>query len=234
MNLIFSGCSNTGLARAANEDAILMRSSGRGGLFLVADGVGGRDHGEVVSGMLRDEYDRWWEGTFLPAGARMRFQNAVSALKDVLFHVNREVIGRFGESAAASTLALLFLLEGNCVSLSAGDSRIYLARRMSFRQITTDDVCASEGGGVQGKLAGAVGIRAVPEFTLRTDEIRQGDRFFLCSDGVYRFADMGGLGRRILFGRPEPDVLAATLSREIEGNGAGDNYSLIYLRVHTL
>lgn len=237
MNLTFSGCSQTGLVRPANEDAILMRVSDRGGLFLVADGVGGRAHGEIVSGMLHDAYDQWWRTQFLPAGARAAFCDAVSELKDVLLRVNRTVVERFGESAAGSTLVLLFLLGHNCLCLSAGDSRVYLARGMSFRQITSDDVCGELPGrpaSTRGRLAGAVGIRAVPEFALRTDELRRGDRFFLCSDGVYRYANMRELGRRILFGRPKPEALAAGLSREIEGNGAGDNYSFVYLRVHAL
>lgn len=239
MKLIFSCRSHTGLVRPANEDAVLTRASDRGGLFLVADGIGGKEHGEVVSGMLRDRYGQWWEERFLPSGARMGFRGAVSELRDVLLGVNREAVSRFGESTAGSTLALLFLLGDNCMYLSAGDSRIYRARRMSFRQITVDDVRRGPQEGAPqrpagGALAGAVGIRASLEFTLATDEVQRGDRFFLCSDGVYRYADMRELGRRILFGRPKPEALAAGLSQEIEDNGAGDNYSIIYLRVSAL
>ena len=66
-----------GLVRDANEDSYLTRVSERGGLFLVADGIGGMAHGEVVSGMLRDSYDRWWQDRFLPAERTMAFQTAI-------------------------------------------------------------------------------------------------------------------------------------------------------------
>ena len=66
---------------------------------------------------------------------------------------------------------------------------------------------------------------------MRTDTLQKGDRFFLCSDGVYRYLDANRLSRRLLLGWPQPEQLIQDFSREIEQNGAGDNYSLIYVRV---
>ena len=238
MKLAFSGCCETGQVRSANEDAALMRASEAGGLFLVADGVGGRAHGEVVSGLLRDHYSRWWEERFLPRSQSMEFPAALNELKGVLFRVNREVIDRFGEMAAGSTLVLLFLFRGTCMCLSAGDSRIYLSRRLTVQQITMDDTCAnlrgqsgSPGTPAGGKLVGAVGIRATPEFWLSTDVLHSGSGFLLCSDGVYRFVEPRRLCQVMRFPGIGPERLVEKLSREVERSGAKDNYSMIYVQV---
>ncbi len=239
MNFAIGSCSQTGLVRSTNEDSMLIRTTDQGALFLVADGIGGREHGEIVSGMLRDGYARWWEQRFLPASAGMTFPSAMGEIKDVLFRLNREVVEHYGEAAAGSTLALLLLFRGNCLYLSAGDSRIYLARRFSFRQITVDDVVGNgndrlPASSARGKLLGALGISAAPAFNIRTDQLLNHDRFFLCSDGAYRYLSPQVLSRRMLHKRMDPDRLIAEFSQEIEHNGARDNYTMIYVRVESL
>lgn len=238
MKYTIGSCSRIGLVRNENEDAMLIRTDDQGALFLVADGIGGREHGKIVSGMLRDGYAWWWEQKFLPNNGRMTFPGAIEEIKKVFFQLNREVIGRYGELAAGSTLALLFLFCGNCLYLSAGDSRIYLGRRFSFRQITADDVAVNgnkedrlSANFVQGKLLGALGISDVPAFSIQTGALVNHDRFFLCSDGVYRYLSPKILSRRILYGCLDPKKLIADFSQEIELNGARDNYTMIYVRV---
>ena len=238
MKLVYAGCSRKGLVRGTNEDAYLMRATDQAGLFLVADGIGGREHGEIVSGMLRDEYDRWWSGRPPDMDGAAGFQSAIGGLKQILFEVNRRVIMRFGERSAGSTLVLLYIFRGQCMLLSAGDSRIYRARGPSFQQMTTDDVYENFlDGAVEfeaasvGKLMGAVGIRSTPEFSVRTIPLRKGDRFFLCSDGVYRYIPARKLQSRVMFNPYEPRRIIEGISRIVEANGAGDNYSMIYVKV---
>lgn len=237
MKLLCAGASHTGKVRSNNEDAILIQTSPQGGLFLVADGIGSREHGGEVSALLRDRYDRWWRDVFLET-PDMSFLDAIEELKKVLLRVNREIVDLYGPHQAGSTLVLLFLKEKYCLYLSAGDSRLYLARGFSFQQITRDDTVgnsATASGQVErsdgGKLLGAVGIRKQPEFSVRTDVLRKGDRFLLCSDGVYRYLPPGRLRRKLLLGWSDPERLVEDFSREIERNGSGDNYSLIYVRV---
>lgn len=229
MRLTFFGCSETGLVRGANEDAVLMRSSDAGGLFLVADGIGGRAHGEAASALLRDRYAQWWQEQFLPEWSGMDLTTALNSLKSTLFQVNRQVVDRFGELTAGSTLALLFLFRGTCVYLSVGDSRIYHARGLSFQQVTSDDTCKDRDGAE--KLVSAVGIHATPEFRVRTGALRGGSRFLLCSDGVYRFVDPIALRRTMLLPGGSPRRAVESLSAEVERNGAKDNYSMICVQV---
>lgn len=231
MRLTFFGCCETGLVRSTNEDAVLMRSSNAGGLFLVADGIGGRAHGEVVSALLRNCYAQWWQEQFLPKWSGMDLTAALSSLKSTLFQVNRQVVGRFGELTAGSTLALLFLFRGACVYLSVGDSRIYHARGLSFQQVTLDDTCKDRDGAE--KLVSAVGIHSTPEFRVSTSVLRGGSKFLLCSDGVYRFVNPIVLRRTMLLLGNSPQRAVESLSTEVERNGARDNYSMIYVHVRS-
>ena len=236
MRLDYWGCSETGSVRSHNEDSILMCHSDGDGLFLVADGIGGREHGEVASGQIHDGYQRWWQEQFLPRRGTMDFQTAMEGVRNTLLQVNRDLVSQFGEMNAGSTLVLLFLYGGNCAYLSAGDSRIYRIRNLSLRQISTDDVYQAQANDKNawqnGRLMGAVGIRMKAQFMIRTDIVRNGDKFFLCSDGVYRYAKESVLRRELIvrgsFGAPKDSV--ARIEKDVLKHGAGDNYSMIYLK----
>lgn len=242
MNLSYAGCSEAGLVRKRNEDAYLMRVSDAAGLFLVADGVGSREYGETASHLLRDGYARWWDSWLSADNREYGFPKMTEELRKVLFDINLKIIQQFGITTAGSTLALLFLYQGQCLYLSSGDSRIYHSRGVfSFRQVTVDDVYENyldktetfEKSSV-GKLVGAVGISEQPMYSVRTDRIRRGDCFFLCSDGVYRLVPASALRSRVVLGAQNPPRLVASLSRVVEQKGALDNYSMICVRVQTI
>lgn len=240
MNPLYYGCSETGSVRKNNEDAILMRAAGNAALFFVADGIGGKAHGEVVSGMLRDAYSRWWDETFPTSDGDIDFQKGIEAIKEQLLQINREVVLRFGEWNAGSTIALLFLCGRNCAYLSSGDSRIYRARGLRLQQITRDDTfdnlpkerAIQYGKSSSGKLAGAVGISGRLDFSVRTDTVQFGDSYFLCTDGVYRFVPNQKLRNRLLFGGRflTPKRVTELLCEDVERNGSGDNYSMIFVK----
>ena len=240
MRLSYAGCCQRGFVRSANEDASLMRAAGPAALFLVADGIGGREHGAQASGLLRDGCSRWWQER-QPSLEGMSLMDAAGELREVLLEQNREIIRRYGARRTGSTLALLFLLRDRYVYLSAGDSRIYRVRGWTLRQLTVDDVCGNFTGApgmpeepdaaARGKLMGAVGLEPVPPFTVGTGELHRGDRFFLCSDGVHGCIAPRRLGRSIRLGGGNPSRLVAGLAREVERNGARDNYSMICVLV---
>lgn len=241
MTLAYYGCSETGSVRENNEDALLLLEGNGAALFLVADGVGGRAHGEVASGMLRDGYDRWWQDTFLPARDTWDFRQAVEQLRNALEEINRQVVDRFGHRNVGSTVVLLFFFQGYCAYLSAGDSRIYRVRGMKVQQMTLDDTVANLpedarlalAGAADGKLVGAVGISGHLEFSLRTDRLENGDCFFLCSDGVYRCVPAQKLHDRLRWGGllSAPRRVVERLCQEVERGGSSDNYTMIFVKV---
>ena len=234
MKFKYASLSETGPVRDHNEDAVLVNVCDEAGLFLVADGMGGRADGEVVSGKIRDDYNRWWKRTFLPACGRMSFQDALTQLQNVLQQLNREIVQRYGEKTAGSTLVLLFIYKGSFAYLWVGDSRIYRFHGLSMRQITQDNVFHTTEAGkerLNGKLTGAVGLRLSLELYLRTDALRNDDGFFLCSDGVYRFVQPSFLKRKLLWsGMSSPGQVVASIQREALKNKTRDNYSMIFVK----
>lgn len=240
MTLTYAGCSQRGQVRPCNEDAYLMRVSPRAALFLVADGIGGRAHGALVSGMLRDGYDRWFRD-WVRRGSPLGLPAAIAGVKEVLLGQNEAVIRRFGPQTAGSTLALLLLLPEGYLYLSSGDSRIYRGRALSVAQLTVDDTYENWVGpagprdpSARERLVRAVGIHPEPQFTMATGVLRRGDWFFLCSDGVYRSISPRALNARLRLGSSHPQRLISGLSRAVERSGARDNYSMILARVRVL
>ena len=233
MKFKYAGCSETGSVRDHNEDALLMRTCENAGLFLVADGIGGRADGEIVSAKLRDDYDRWWKRDFLPVRDSLSFHDALEQIKNTLLRINREVVERYGEKRAGSTLVLLFVLGGNCACLWTGDSRIYRFRGLTLGQMSRDDAYRAKGAAdakLNGKLISAVGLRTSLEYNTRTDTLKNDDGFFLCSDGVYRFAK---LKRRLLMDTAfsAPESVVAGIRKEVLRNGAGDNFTMALVKI---
>lgn len=237
MRVVFHGCSHIGAVREENEDAILMCTADNAALFLIADGVGGKMYGGEVSRMLREGYRRWWDECLLPALDQnsFRFSDALASAKEVLANINHAAVEQFGMWTAGSTVALFLRLGEYCAVLSCGDSRVYRVRGMRICQITVDDVIecpAVPNCAVQEKLTRAIGVSDRLEYHLKTDVLRSGDRFFLCSDGVHHYISNIHLQKLLLNGRfLMPERIVARICRAVEQNGAGDNYSMILVKL---
>ena len=237
MNIGYEGRSGQGAVRKRNEDAYLMRVCKKAALFLVADGMGGKKHGQEASRRIESGYSHWWEDRFLPLQEETTFSQALDSLEAELLRVNAEIVAEFGRQSAGSTLVLLFLYHGKFAYLSAGDSRIYRSGLFSFRQITRDDTVenlqnrpAGENGE---KLVGAVGLREHLDYTEGTGDLRKFDSFLLCSDGIYRYVEPKVLRRLVLLGGKvmKPERLIRKIEAAVQKNGAGDNYSMIYVKL---
>ena len=86
----------------------------------------------------------------------------------------------------------------------------------------------------RGKLIRAVGISNRLEYSLRTGCVRVGDCFFLCANGVYHYVTEKQLHDRLWLGRllSTSGGLVECLRGDVERNGSGDNYSLIFVKAH--
>lgn len=237
MRLAYSGCSMKGAVRQRNEDAILMRSRGETGLFLVSDGIGGSAYGTEVSEIIAAGYDRWWTDS----SDGLDFFMAVEGIKKTLFRLNSEIYEKYRRYRSGATIVLLYIQGNGCLLLSSGDSRIYRARGFGCKQITRDDIFenlldkpSALGNENNGKLVAAVGIRDTVDYSAKTEPVKKGDRFFLCSDGVYKFHSTGSLYRQLVItgGVFTTNNVVGRISKEVEERGAGDNYSMIFIKAN--
>src|SRR5581483_256193 len=132
-----SSATSTGNVRSHNEDALLDRPDV--GLWVVADGMGGHNAGDVASNMIVQS---------LSGLTRRASPSAqLDEVEDRLREVNRELYQASLDSQAGmsgSTIVALLALERYCLSIWAGDSRVYRSRDGSVEQVTRDHSEAQE------------------------------------------------------------------------------------------
>lgn len=198
------------------------------GWFAVSDGLGAYAGGEVASAVAVEACARALAAP--PAGAltpRARLNAAVQEAARALHQRGRRerLLSRM-----AATLTVLELSPGQWRAAHVGDSRCYLLREGTLRQLTTDHSLAFEQ-----YLAGAIPKDAladhpnqrlltrtlsatrpfvVPE--LLEGEARPGDLFLLCSDGLLAGLDDEGLAR-LLAGGDDPQATCARLVEAASG-----------------
>ncbi len=183
---------DVGAVRKHNEDNMLSRPDL--GLWVVADGAGGHDSGEVASGMIVAELDR------LPK--HLSGAEVLSEVRLIMSQVHQtlrqEAAARGPDTVIASTFVSLILRDTHFACLWAGDSRAYLLRHGHLSQISRDHSLVQElvdSGNLAPEDAenhphANIITRAVgaDSETLELDkvigQIEPGDRFLLCSDGL--------------------------------------------------
>jgi serine/threonine-protein phosphatase Stp1 len=228
---------DVGAVRKHNEDNMLSRPDL--GLWVVADGAGGHEAGEVASGMIVDALGRLparLSASALLAEVRLTVSRVHEALRE-------EAARRGGRSPIASTFVGLILRDGHFACLWAGDSRAYLLRGGVLQQISRDHSLVQElvdSGNLAPEEAEShphanVITRAVGSDadTLDLDKVigqaEPGDRFLLCSDGLSKTLSTAEIASLLAApeGVPPPEMLiAAALAY-----GVNDNVTAVVVEV---
>ena len=187
----FGHGTHTGLRRTRNEDTYYADASL--GLFLVADGMGGHQHGEVASAIARDAVvAAVRDGRSLVEAVQLAGQSFLGRVQ-----------GRSDVLPMGTTVAALHLSDGAYQVAWVGDSRIYLWQK-SLRQISHDHSLVQalvESGRLdpsrarqhpqRNVLTQALGVTAVEQLHIgmARGKIQQGMAFVLCSDGLTEGVD---------------------------------------------
>jgi len=222
---------HTGHVRKINEDAILARPEL--GLWVVSDGMGGHAAGDVASRTVIAALDA------LPAD--LAPEQIPRAARDALHHAHSRIRAegdRLGQGTIGATVVLLVIAEGHFMCLWAGDSRLYRVRDGEIEMISADhsvvgelveqgylDWDEAEHHPQANQITRAVGVGETLEIDKRRGEVRPGDRFLLCSDGLTRYLPAETL-RQQVDGVP-PGRAGARLMQTVLDGGGADNVSLI-------
>jgi serine/threonine protein phosphatase PrpC len=233
--------------RQNNEDSFLAEPSH--GLFVVADGMGGYEGGEVASRLavdtLADFYAREAEDgeRTWPFGldkARTLDENRLGCAVRL---AHAEVRARRQDRLAmmGTTVVALQLAGRRAVVAHVGDSRLYRLRGGSIEQLTRDHSLYAElvaAGGNPGPKAesgiGNIVTRALGmDGDVRADtgvvELAVGDVFLLCSDGVTETLDDARLAE--LLSLPSAQVACSAVVDEAFARGGRDNITAVVVRV---
>lgn len=227
-----AAASARGNVRPHNEDAVLELPSA--GLWVVADGMGGHNAGDVASRMIVE--------ALASVPRRPCPSDFVDDVEDRLTAVNRRLHDMAGNNGmSGSTVAVLLALERHVVSLWAGDSRIYRCRGGELTQLTRDhsDVQEMLDHGLitperaatyeaSNVITRAVGGSAELYLDIDLRELRDGDRYLLCSDGVYRELAPDVLLRELA--PADPAVACNALMTQALAGVCSDNISAVVVQ----
>ena len=225
-----------GNVRQINEDSMLELPAK--GLWVVADGMGGHAAGDVASKMIVDSLRRIDRED--PSG---RHPSAVlDELEDTLVAVNSRLHAKARESETptviGSTVVSLLSFPAHCLLVWAGDSRAYRLRDGRFEQLTRDhsevqDLVArgelraedAEEHAAANVITRAVGGTAELYVDVAVEELAHGDRYLLCSDGLYK--ELKETDMALHLGAGDVEAACDALVAGALARAGGDNVTVI-------
>lgn len=230
--------SDMGKVRTNNEDSSF--ATEKAGVFMVADGMGGHKAGEVASQVAKEtlvqrlvdqpsteSLDHQLQDSFLQANEKIRTK-AVSG-------------GEF--EGMGCTCAVLALRENEFFIAHVGDSRIYLHRKGTLKQVTRDHSYVEElfirgliteeekiDHPYKHQITRYLGCSSKLEVDITSGPIMNGDVFLLCTDGLSEEVSFQKLEE--IFGRDlDPQEAANAFVGEALKNGGRDNVTVVVVKV---
>jgi PPM family protein phosphatase len=245
--------SDPGLRRSSNEDCYCTREDI--GLYMVADGMGGHVAGEVASRVAVEAIQAFIEET---AGADKNrtwpfpFDPTLSLdanrIKAAFRLAKRRIASTVAESQdlrgmATTASAFLAGTEAACVA-HVGDSRVYVLRAGKLEQITSDHSWVEEqvrAGTLTPTAARQhpwrnVVTRALsggedPEVDVTEVSPRPGERYLLCSDGLFTVVPDNRIAEILSQKDKSLDTIAHDLVEAANEGGGPDNITALILQI---
>jgi protein phosphatase len=224
---------DTGRQRRANEDSLLARSP----LFVVADGMGGAQAGEVASGIAVDYFREGLEDDSTPESALASLALAANSRIHELSHSSAEHAGM------GTTLTAVYVGDQEVAIAHVGDSRAYCLRDGELLRLTDDHSLVDELMR-QGRLTPeeavehpqrsvitrALGPEGTVEVDTRSFTARPGDVYLLCSDGLTTMLSEEQIADVLRTHTPLRDAGEALIAAANDAGGR-DNITVVLLRL---
>lgn len=224
-----------GLVRASNQDALLLQP-GKYGLYGVADGMGGHKAGDIASMMAVTLMKRFLSDV-KPTGEHLR-----KGIEEANQMIYEEQLYRSELSGMGTTLTVIWEDKKRVFLGHVGDSRAYLLRDNTLRQVSQDHSMVAEmvrDGLITQEEALRHPYRNIITRALGTDttvdvdvteiEKRAGDIYLLCSDGLSEYVREEQM-RQLLLDHDLDEAADLMLNLALKGGGR-DNISLVIAEV---
>ncbi|MFO7696877.1 MAG: protein phosphatase 2C domain-containing protein [Anaerolineae bacterium] len=251
--LVFGSATHMGYQYDHNEDSLDARlyADHRGamlGYFVVADGVGGQQGGEIasqyaISATWRSLYEGLWQMAFRgeeigEADAREGIADAIAAANAAVY---AERAARHSDMTTTITLALVI---GRRVYIgNLGDSRTYLWDAQGLHRVTKDHSLVQrlvDTGQIQPEevythprrniIYQSLGDRPDTTPDVYTAEIGPDARLLLCSDGLWEMVREEGI-EEVLLAEPDAQRAADRLTQNALLAGGADNIAVIIVQI---
>ena len=254
MRTISVGISDTGRKRSINEDSYL--NDDEQGLYVVADGVGGHNKGEIASREAIEHLGMWLSSARnqIEAGFARHARGEELGIYDVrralesgvqqaCYMVNSMADLDPTKRGMSTTVSALLIHEGFAFVGHVGDSRVYRVRNGEVLAITEDHtlinyklkqglITEAEAATAKGKnvITRAVGHKDYVQVDTEHIDAEPGDRFLLCTDGLHGyFSDDSEVAELVAEGELDAGAQAAiSLANE---RGGKDNITAIIVEV---
>jgi protein phosphatase len=224
---------DTGRARADNEDNAYARPP----LYVVADGMGGAQAGEVASALAVEEF----RGGLVSQGtAEQRLTERVQAANRRIFETAHR---RLEHEGMGTTLTAVYLDDSNLAVAHVGDSRAYIFRDGELTRLTHDHSLVEElirRGKLTPEQAAAhpqrsiitraLGIEPEVEVDTWTYPMREADVVLLCSDGLTSMISEPQIAE-VLEQERDLDAAGERLIAEANAAGGRDNITVVLFRL---
>lgn len=228
-----SGRTDTGRLRSHNEDDYCILTDRN--IFVVADGMGGHNAGEVASRAAIETLNAYFskKATHKIKGKKEEIRHFI--IKG-FYHINDVVMEMAEKDASRGGMGCTLvsgLLDGSLLhTCHVGDSRCYIGDEKGLAQVTTDHsmVAACDekqnSGNSRHVITRAIGFpfSEDPEYHCR--EIRPGNRLLFCSDGLWSMMDDKQI-HEVLFGTETPEHASNLLVQKANQAGGTDNITAV-------
>jgi protein phosphatase len=228
--------SDVGRQRQGNEDNFFVRAP----VFVVADGMGGAQAGEVASAMAVEEFEPEMPNGVAPEES---LAEIIRTANNKIHEMSRSNTQRSG---MGTTCTAIYVDENEVVLAHVGDSRCYLYRDGDLTRLTRDHSLVGElvdRGKITEEQAEMHPQRSVitralgPEYDVKVDtervEARDGDVFLLCSDGLTSMVREAGLLPVFEHSSSLEETGRGLIAAANEAGGR-DNITVILIRLETI
>jgi serine/threonine protein phosphatase PrpC len=251
LDVVFGQATDPGKTRKNNEDAMgsfipnsRHQARSHGFLFVVADGVGGLDLGEIASStavsVLVQEFEKAQGGAMLISLLPRLVQHANAAVHD------RTLAPEFRGKKMATTAVACALRHDQAIVSHVGDSRCYLVRKGVAKQVTQDHTWVNEqrkmgvisASDIATSESRHVLIRSLgPEMFVSPDTtaltLQPGDVLVLCSDGLHDEMPAETMASIVSQNKPVDEIAQELVARGVEIDG-NDNTTAQVIRVRSV
>ena len=252
MDIITAGKTDIGLVRKLNEDCYKYREDRQ--LYIVCDGMGGHNAGEVASenacritsALYGEYFDK------ILKDERLRLPRMFSPAADVLTKTVRIANHRIYTRGAAdpalsgmgTTIVAAAIEEDTITLLHVGDSRIYRFYDGQLTPLTIDHSWAAEIEKSESlspeqarKLVNrnvitrALGVKAPVEIDVAVRKIVDNDIYILCSDGLCGLVEDDDIRRTVRDGEGDVEKICSLLVQLANNRGGVDNVTIVALKI---
>jgi PPM family protein phosphatase len=244
------GLTHVGRQRQHNEDSYLVADDAK--LFLVADGMGGHAAGEIASRIAVDSISEFIlhtkedDGTW-PHAYDEHFKRSTNRLMAAVRLANTRVLEAMRKDArlrGMGTTVVACLADGETMSVAhVGDSRAYMIRNNQLQRITNDHSwvfeqvqagmlteAEAEKHPLRNVITRALGgaLQVSPDAS--EIEVKEGDVFLLCSDGLTGMVPEDEILKLVTQSNGDLEKACQKLIEEANERGGLDNVTAILVK----